>query len=224
MATKIKIKKILAVMAISILFITQFGNTYAAIQIGTGSVDWTSSFDSEIMWDENFPGTAEGSVSNILIKARVLPILDMTVSASSIDLWDLLPGISATGSLFIEIWTNAVTGVALTVRSWSGWLTNTSDNSVQLNDLTTDWVAETYTFSSTVNGTDDSSAPAFSATGSTSVEVNDNVTEHTIYTTNKPEDINLIDDLEFIVGTTSSAETPAWYYEDYLTFIVTWNF
>ena len=86
MITKTKIKKVLALMVVSSLIITQFSNAYAAVQIGTGSVDWTSSFDANIMWDENFPGTASGAVSNILIKARVLPILDMTVSTWAIDL------------------------------------------------------------------------------------------------------------------------------------------
>ena len=223
MVTKTKIKKVLALITASTLIILQFSNAYAATKIGTGSVNGDPSFNSDIMWDENFPGTASGKVSNVLIKARVLPTLDMTLSTWAIDLWDLISGISSSWSLFIEIWTNAVTGVSLTVRSWSGWLTNISDNSVQLNDLTTDWVAESYTFASIVNGTDDSSSPTFSATWSTSVEVNDDSTEHTIYTTNKPEDNNSIDDLEFIVTATSSAETPAWYYQDNVTFTVTWN-
>lgn len=217
-------KKSISKICIVALLLTNMFNANAATQIGTWSVSGTWAFDSAIMWDDNLPGTASGSVSNILIKARVNPTLNMEISNSEIDLGVLTPWVTSTGSLFIEIGTNAKDWVTITARSQSGWLTNTDDNSVIINNTTSDWVAESYTFESTPNTTDDSSYAAFSASWLSSTEVNNNTTEHGVYTTNKPEDYNNVDDLEFIVGTTINAQTWAWDYEDRVTFTVTWNF
>jgi hypothetical protein len=43
----------------------------------------------------------------------------------------------------------------------------------------------------------------------TITQVNSNVTEHTVYTTNKGEAANLVDDVQFKVAAISGAETPA---------------
>lgn len=226
---KTKIKKAIALSGIVAISATSLatsglGTAFAATQIGTGSVTGTGAFNTSIIWDDLFPGTASGSVSGIKIKAKVLPTLNMEISTDVIDLGNLNAGITATGSLFIEVGTNAKSGVSITARSGSGWLTKTDDNAIQLNDLTTDGVAESYTYASTPNAVDDSSSPAFTASGMTLTEINNNVTEHTVYTTNKPEATNLVDDLEFVVSATSTAETPAWDYEDTVTFTVTGNF
>lgn len=217
-------QKVLAMIALFAIATANFSGVANATQIGTGSVVGAPAFDSIINWDDNFPGTASGSVTDILIKARVLPSLNMEISAEEIDLGDLVPGVASNGSLFLEIGTNAVSGVSITARSQSGGLTNTADGSVQINDLATDGSAESYTWESTPAATDDASSPAFTATGLTALEVNDNTTEHTVYSTNKAEATNLVDDVEFTVNATVGAETPAGEYEDFVTFTVTGNF
>ena len=66
------------------------------------------------------------------------------------------------------------------------------------------------------------------ATGAAAIavaaEVNNNTDEHIVYTTNKGEATNLVDDVEFIVSATIVAETAAWDYEDNVTFTVVGNF
>ena len=222
--TKTKTQKIVAAAALFAVGVSNFGAVSAATQIGTGSVVGSGAFDTAIMWNDLFPGTASGSVEDILIKARVLPSLNMSISAAEINLGDLVAGVTASGGLFLEIGTNAKSGVSITARSQSGGLSHTTEAGVQINDLTTDGLAESYTWASTPNVTDDSSSPAFAATGLTLLEVNDIVTEHTVYSTNKGEATNLVDDVEFRVAATTSAETPAGNYEDRVTFTVTGNF
>ncbi len=218
-------QKIFAAIAIFAVATTSLSGVSAATQIGTGSVTGTSAFDAAIMWDDNFPGTASGAVTDILIKARVLPSLNMEISAEEIDLGTLVPGVPSSGSLFLEIGTNAISGVSITARSQDAGLTSLADANVQINDLTADGVAESYTWASTPNTADDSSSPAFAATGlATAVEINDDTTEHTVYSTNKPEATDLVDDVEFTVTATTTAETPGGDYEDYATFTVTGNF
>jgi hypothetical protein len=223
-----KIKKILAIAAISALALTNVSYT-GATQIGTGSVTGSGAFDTVIDWNDIFGtgSSASGSVTDIKIKARVLPSLNMEISAAEIDLGDLTPGVAGTGSLDIEIGTNAVSGVTITARSQSGGLTNTTDSAVFINDdngPSTDGIAESYTWGSTPNGTDDSSYAAFAATGLASTEVNDDSTEHTVYNSNNPEATAAINDVKFEVEATTVAETPAGLYEDFVTFTVTANF
>jgi len=217
---KTKIQKAFAIIALACVALT---NVHAT-QIGTGSVTGSGAFDTAINWDDAFPGTASGSVSNIKIKARVNPVLNMAISLEEIDLGVLAAGVASAGSLDLEIGTNAVSGVTITARSQSGGLTNVSDNSVQINNLTADEIAESYTWASTANATDDSSYASFAATGLAALEVNDDSTEHTVYSTNKPESTTGVDDVTFTVSATAEVETPAGDYEDYVTFTVTGNF
>lgn len=221
--TKTQIQKVFATIALFAIATTNFGVAHAT-QIGTGSVTGSGAFDTAINWDDSFPGTASGSVSNILIKARVNPSLNMEISAEEIDLGVLVPGVASNGSLFIEVGTNAVSGVSITARSQNAGLENVADGTIEINDLTADGVAESYTWASTAGATDSSNG-AFASTGDlTAIEINDDTTEHTVYSTNKAEPTNLIDDVEFAVSATASAETPAGDYEDYVTFTVTGNF
>ena len=216
--------KIQKVMALAALFALASTSGAAATQIGTGSVVDDASFDAVIDWNDTYTAaSASGQVTDILIKARVLPALNMSVSTGMIDLGNLSAGTPASGSLFLEIGTNAKDGVSITARSQSGGLTKTDDAAYQINSLTADGVAESYTWESTP-GTDDSSDATFAATGLTAIEVNDISTEHSVYSTNKPEATNLVDDVEFTVTATATAETPAGEYEDYVTFTVTGNF
>ncbi len=228
--TKTQIQKVFAAVALMAIATSNFG-AVSASQIGTGSVDGNPAFDSVINWDDSFPGTASGSVSDILIKARVNPTLNMAISAEEIDLGVLVAGVASTGNLAIEVGTNAVNGVSITARSQSGGLTNVADNAVQINSLTADGVAENYTWASTINGTDDSSYAAYTAvnTGANGLdsakEITENATEYNVYTTNRPESTSgTIDDVTFDVSATSTVETPAGDYEDRVTFTVTGNF
>jgi len=148
----------------------------------------------------------------------------MAISAEEIDLGVLVPGVASNGSLFLEIGTNATSGVSITARSQNAGLENIADGTIEINDLVADGVAESYTWESTA-GAIDSNATGFTSTGDlTAIEINDDTTEHVVYTTNKPEPTNLVDDVEFAVSATTTAETPAGEYEDYVTFTVTGNF
>jgi len=213
-----------------------FGSV-SATQIGTGSVVGSGAFDTSIEWNDTFTAaSASGSVTDILIKARVNPTLNMAISVEEIDLGVLLPGVASAGSLDIEIGTNAVNGVSITARSQSGGLTNTSDSDVQINTLTpaADPVAsESYTWASTLNndaGSNDSSFGTFDSENATgdgldsAVEITENTTEYNVYTSNKPEATSGVDDVTFNVAATAQAETPAGEYEDRVTFTVTGNF
>ncbi len=231
--TKTKIQKVFTVIALMAIATTNFSAVSAA-QIGTGSVTGTGAFDTAIIWNDLFPGTASGSVSNILIKARVNPTLNMEISVSEINLGVLVANVASTGSLSIEVGTNAISGVSITARSQSGGLTNTSDNNIQINTLTptADPIAgESYTWASTINGTNDSSFGTYTAvnTGANGLdvakEITNNTTEYNVYTTNKPEAKSVgVDDVTFNVSATAKSETPAGDYQDYVTFTVTGNF
>ena len=225
---KTKIKKAIALAWIVALSATSLGSTFAAT-IGTGSVVGDAGFDSAVIWDDTFPGTATGTVSNILITAQVLPTLNMTLSTGSIDLGTLASGVPSNGSLNIEVGTNAANGVTITARSGSGGLTNTSDNTLKIQDNLggsfDDGVDESYTFASAA-GTIDSSITGFVTDGNlAATEVNDDTSEHTIYNTNKPEqDDGTNVDVVFTVEATSNAQTAAGNYQDNITFTVTGNF
>lgn len=227
---KTKIKKAIALAGITAIAATSaLGgalNTYAATQIGTGSVTGTSAFDTAIMWDGTYTAnSASGSVSNVIVTATVLPVLNMVISTGAIDLGTLTAWTTSTGSLGIEVGTNAANGVTITARSGSGGLTNTSDNTIQINDLTTDWVADSYTFAATA-GTHDSTVSGYTQSSDyAAVEVDSNATENTIYSTNKPEQDDATNaDVTFEVAATPNIQTSAWDYQDNITFTVTGNF
>ncbi len=218
---KTKIKKAIAIASIAALAATTLGSTFAA-DIGTASISGGAT--TNVVWDDLFPGTATGTVSGIVVTAQVLPTLNMVVSTGAIDLGILTAWVEANGSLNIEVGTNAAAGVTITARSGSGWLTNTTDNALQINSLAADGIAESYTFTSAA-GAIDSTVIGFATTGDlAALEVNSNTTEHTIYTTNKPEqDDGANADVAFTVAATSNAQTAAGNYEDTITFNVTGN-
>jgi hypothetical protein len=227
---KTKIKKITAIAIITTLIASTIGlvgfATSYATQIGTGSVIDDSSYDSDINWDDTFGNedNASGSVTNILIQATVVPSLNMEISTGSISLGTMQADIEATGSLDLEVGTNAANGVTITARSQSGGLTNTTDSSIQLNDLTTDGVTESYRFFSEINADTDSTVSGFTQTADLDTEVDDNATEHTVYTSNKPQSTNGVNDITFTIKAKSDAQTPAGTYQDKITFTVTGNF
>ena len=80
-----KIKKVLSIVAMGALIVTNLSGAFAA-QIGTGSVVGDSWFDAAIIWDDNLPGFATGSVTGIVVTADITPTLTMTISTWAIDL------------------------------------------------------------------------------------------------------------------------------------------
>lgn len=217
---KTKIKKAIALASIVGIAVSNLGITYAT-NIGTAGVDGDSSFDSNVVWDDNFPWTATGTVTGIVVKASILPSLNMTISTSEIDLGNLVAGTPSSGTLDIEVGTNAANGVTITARSTKGGLENQSDTSIVLNDTNDN----SYTFASSFN-TPDSTVAGFASTGNlAATEVVNNTTEHIIYQTNKPERFdNTVKDVTFTVAANVNAEAAAGEYEDIITFTVTGNF
>jgi hypothetical protein len=222
---KTKIQKAIAIASIAGLAATTLGTAYAATTIGSGSVSGTGAFNSNIVWNDVFPGFATGSVSGIVVKAQVLPTLNMQLSTSEINLGTLVGGVTASGTLDIEVGTNAADGVTITARSGSGGLTDITDNAIKINNLVTDGIAESYTFGSTANAID-STVSGFTTTGNlATTQVNNNSTEHVIYNTNKPEAFsNTVKDVTFKVSATTDAQTSAGTYRDTITFTVTGRF
>jgi hypothetical protein len=197
-------------------FATVIGSTSIVGVTLTGSVDWNDTFTA---------ASATGTISGVIVTAQVLPTLNMTISTGAIDLGILVGGVESAGSLDIEVGTNATNGVTITARSGSGGLTNTIDNLIQINELTTDGIGESYTFASTANAID-STVSGFDSTGDlTALEINNNLDENIIYSTNKPEpDLSAVQDVTFTVAATSSAQTAAGNYQDSITFTITGNF
>jgi len=225
---KIKIKKVLLIIILWALVTTNLSSVFA-INIGTGSVTWTNTFDSAVIWDGNLPWTATGSVTGIKVLARVNPILNMQISTGTINLWDLSSILFTSWSLNIEVWTNAVSWVNVTVRSSSWWLTNTADNAIVINNdawTITDGIPDNYSFSSSTGSINDSNFIDYSINNLlTNTEINDNTTEHIIYTTNRPENSSLINnDIIFNVKAKTNEQTSAWNYQDIITFTVIGNF
>ena len=219
---KTKIKK--AIASFWIIAITS--SSFAVTQIGTGSVLNNTTFDTAINWDETFGGTdnAFGSVTGIIVKAVVAPTLNMVISDKEINLETLNPDWTvASWILDLEIGTNAASGVKITVRSGSGWLTNTADNNIQINNLTEDGNIESYKFKSALNATTDSTITGFSAIATLNSEVNNNSTEHNVYETNKAELTDGINDVRFTVEAAINYQTAPGIYQDNLTFTVLAN-
>ncbi len=221
-----KTKKIFATIAIITISIANIWNVIAA-QIWTWTVVGTSSFDSPIIWDDTIPGFATWSVSSIIINASVAPNLHMTISTWTINLWELDPVIYQTWWLDIEIWTNAVNWVNLTVRSSSGWLVNLADWSIVINDdlgTVTDGIADSYIYTSNILAADDSDFGDYIWSAALNAEVNDNTTEHIVYNTNRPEANSGVNDVRFTVAARVNNQTAAWNYQDTITFTVVGSF
>jgi len=217
------VKKALAIIALWAIATTNVASVFA-VNIGTGSVSGTTAFDSTVIWDGNFPWTATGTVSGIVVSATIAPTLNMAISTWAINLWTLTSAAYSTGSLNIEIGTNAVNGVNVTAKSSSGWLTNTSDNAIKINNTNADGAVDSYKFTSSTWAVADSTSVGYIQSSALNTEVFNNTTAHTIYTTNKPEQTLGLNDITFSVSAKPNAQTPAWNYQDKITFTVVGNF
>ena len=200
--------------------------SFAATNIGTGSVVWSGALSSPVVWNDAFPGTATGVVNGLTIKARVNPILNMVVTGSGIiDLGILSDTATASGKVSIEVGTNAVNGASVTAKSTNGGLKNATNPSVFINSLTADEVADSYKFASAINALKDSSYTSFVQASTLNTEVSDTTTNHILYTSNKPQILSTTtDDFDFIVSAKPSIETPAGDYSDVVVLTVTGNF
>ena len=131
----------------------------------------------------------------------------------------------STGTVSVEIGTNAVNGASVTAKSTNGGLKNATNATVFINSLTADEVADSYKFSSALNAADDSSYTSFTQASSLNAEVNDTTTNHILYTSNKPQVLSpTSDDFYFNVAAKPSIETPAGDYSDVVVLTVTGNF
>jgi hypothetical protein len=101
--TKIKMKKAFACIAIAAIA-TGVNSSFAATQIGTGTVTGTPGLDTTIMWDDTFTaGSASGSVNGVIVTAKVDPILNMVISTDTIALGTLDTDTFTTQGLDIEV-------------------------------------------------------------------------------------------------------------------------
>ena len=198
-----------------------------ATNIGTGTVVGSGALTSAVVWNDTFTtASATGTINALQVRARVLPVLNFVVSGSgTIDLGNLASTAYSSGSVNIEVGTNAVNGASVTARSGNGGLQNTSNASVYVNDLTADEVADSYKFSSAIVAASDSSYAAFSQTATLSTEVDNNTTNHILYTSNKPQILSVgTDDFSFTIAAKPSIETPAGDYRDTVVLTVSGNF
>ncbi len=196
-----------------------------ASNIGTWSVVGSGALDSAVVWDDTFPGTATGVVNGLAVTARIQPQLNMVISGSGLlDLGTLVSTAYSTGTVDIEIGTNAVNGASVTARSTRGGLQNASNSGVYINSLVADEVADSYRFTSVVGGADDSSYSSFTQAAALAAEVNDNTTNHVVYTSNKPQSLAAVDDFAFSVSAQPNAQSPAGDYNDTVVLTVTGNF
>ncbi len=213
------------VVGISIIALTTNLSLVFASQIGTGTVVWSGALTAPINWNDTFIGSsASGTINGILVTARVLPTLNMTISGSgTIALGNLSSSTASTGSVSIELGTNAVNGASVTARSTNGWLTSSSSGSIVINSLVADGFADSYKFLSVANATD-STAPGFTQSGTLNTEVNSSVTNYTLYTSTRPQPLSWVDDITFSISAQPNAQTPAGDYSDIVIVTVTGNF
>ncbi len=213
------------VSGITLLFFLGSISLASASQIGTGIVVWSGALTSPINWNDTFVwSSASGTINGIVVTARILPTLNMTISGSgTIALGNLSSAASSTGSVNIEIGTNAINGASVTARSTNAGLTNISSGALVINSLTADGFADSYGFTSSA-GTTDSTAPWFSQSAALNAQVTDNTTNHAVYSSTKPQPLTGVDDITFSVFAQPNAQTPAGDYRDIIVITVTGNF
>lgn len=150
----------------------------------------------------------------------------MVVSGSGlIDLGNLTSTAYASGTVNIELGTNAVNGASVTARSSNGGLKNTSDPSIKINSLTADGVADSYRYASSIVAASDSSSLGFTQSASLNTEISDTTTNQVLYSSNKPQTLSpTTDDFSFTVSAKPNIETPSGDYTDLVILTVTGNF
>ncbi|MBX9809766.1 hypothetical protein K2X92_05240 [Candidatus Gracilibacteria bacterium] len=190
------------------------GGASALTNIGSGTVVGSGGLTQNVVWNDVFPGTATGTINGLVIKARIQPTLSMTISGSGeIDLGTLSSATHSTGTVNIEIGTNASAGASVTAKSTNGGLRN-GTGSDYINSLAVDGVPDSYRFSSALGAPTDSLFGGFVQTASLSTEVNNSTTSYVLYTSNRPQSLNGVNDLVFSVSAKPDAQSPAGNYTD----------
>ena len=195
----------------------------SASNIGSGSVTGSSALTQNVVWDDAFnPGTATGTVNGIQVKAKILPVLNMVIDGNGeLDLGTLSASNYSSGTVNIEVGTNAVNGATVTASSTNGGLKSGAD---KINNLMDDGVSDSYKFSSALGGGgDDSDFSTFTEAASYDAEVSD-TTPRTLYTSNKPQGLDGVNDFKFTVSAKPNAQSPAGEYTDTLNVTVVGTF
>ena len=204
---------------------TLMSHVSAASIIGSGSVVGSGALTSNVTWDDAFPGSATGAVNGLAIKAKIQPTLNMVITGSGeVDLGTLSSAAYSSGTVNIEIGTNAANGASVTAKSTNGGLRNTTDVTQFINSLSTDGTVDSYKFSSTLVAATDSTIAGFTQGATLNTEVNDTGTSHTLYTSNKPQANSGTDDFSFTVSAQPNAQSPAGNYADVVVLTVTGTF
>lgn len=211
-----------AAILASLVLIAQ---TVSATVIGSGTVQGSGALTTNINWNDTYStGSASGTINGIIIKGRILPVLNMVISGSgTIDLGNMSSTVASSGSVNIEIGTNARNGASVTASSANGGMVNTTNTGTVINSLATDGAADSYIFTSTIVGASDSSAGGFTQTAGYNAEVN-NTTPVTLYTSNKQQNLTNVDDFSLKISAQPNVQTPAGDYTDKVIITVTGNF
>ncbi len=223
MNTRILVGALTLVAVTTSVISTSISTSWAAV-IGSGSVVNSGALTSNINWNDVFPGSASGTINGIVVRGRILPVLNMVVSGSGvIDLGNMSSTAASSGSVSIELGTNALNGASVTAASASGGLANTASGANVINSLTADGFADSYKFISAIQAATDSTAPGFTQTAAHNAEIN-NTTAVTIYTSNRPQNLTNVDDFRLTVTAQPNIQTPAGDYRDKIILTVTGNF
>ena len=102
-------------------------------------------------------------------------------------------------------------------------MTNSSSGAIVINSLAADGAADSYKFISAINSSD-STYPGFSQTAALNTEVNNNTTNHTLYSSTRPQPLTGVNDFDFSVVVLPNSQTPAGDYSDNVIITVTGNF
>jgi hypothetical protein len=102
-------------------------------------------------------------------------------------------------------------------------MTNIASGSIIINSLAVDGAADSYRFISAISSSD-STYPGFSHTATLDTEVANNTTNHTLYSSTRPQPLTGVNDFTFSVVAQPNAQTPAGDYADTVTITVTGNF
>ena len=217
---KTKIQKVFAYAAL--FGMVGLTSNVHAVQIGTGSITGGSS--SAINWNGTYTtGSASGTVNGVVVTATVAPTLNMVVSAGTIALGTLSTTAYVTGSVDIEVGTNARNGVTVTAKSTNSGLTSATTGQ-SINSLATDGAVDSYKFTSVLNAASDSTIVGYTQTANLNAEVN-STASNTVYTTNKPEALSGTNDVTLKVSAKVNAQTAAaTNYTDTVQITVTGNF
>ena len=207
-----------------VVSMTLISGVSAASIIGSGWVVGSGRLTSDVTWDDAFPGTATGTVNGLTVRAKIQPELSMVITGSGVmDLGTLSSASYSTGTVSVEIGTNAVNGAVVTAKSTKGGLQNMSDSGQVLNSLNADGSVDSYRFTSAIQAITDSTITGFVQAASLDAEVN-STAENVLYTSNKPQALNGTDDFTFSVSAKPNAQSPAGNYEDVVALSVVGSF